>query len=279
MPDITDDPFAAQNPQPQNDVNPPREDILKLVGLSKETAEKIAREESQNMLRLRASFASGQAIYDQLKAGHEINVVTIGSGQFPISPQEKPVDFVKECIARSQEIKPQPPQDELKNFFHGFGEKALLDTPKELAAAAIAFNFVAGDNLRESEELLKKLTDAAKSDDEKYQLARALEEVIPAESPLPVAPQNQTDQLYDQLQTQSQPQLEPALDEPEKIKKPYLPFASYKPPVNITNGQSHESNDSQQVGTNNQALNSISGEPNLRPVPPRPPASLAQDIG
>ena len=41
MPDPVDDSIATQNPQPADDVIPPREDILKLVGLSQETAENL----------------------------------------------------------------------------------------------------------------------------------------------------------------------------------------------------------------------------------------------
>lgn len=285
MPDSVDDAFATQNPQPADDVIPPREDILKLVGLSTETAENLAREQSQNMLRLRTSFESGQKIYDQLKTGQQITIITIGSGQFPISPQENPVDFVKEAIERAREIKPQPPIDEVKKFLEGFGQKALVDNPKDFAAATLAFNFIADGNLKASEDLLKKLTDAAKSDEEKYHLARALEEVIAPQQSETAIPTTEPASTPNPVPNQTQP-----LSEPQEIKKPYLPFANYKPPVDIPqNGvQEAQSVDTQppsptQSVTAPQLVNGvtaspIANEPNLRPVPPRPQIKLAQDI-
>ena len=286
MPDLVDDTLATQNPQPADDVTLPREDILKLVGLSQETAEKLAREESQNMVRIRVSFESGQAIYDQLKAGQEISVVTIGSGQFPISPQEKPADFVKETIERAREIKPQPPVDEIKKLLEGFGQKALVDNPKDFAAATLAFNFIADNNLKINEELLKKLTDAAKTDDEKYHLARALEEVIAPQQSEIGTPITEPASIPNPVPNPTQP---PSQPEPQEIKKPYLPFANYKPPVGLPPngiGETQSSNARQpaplQTGTEPQPVNGITtgpipDEPNLRPVPPRPQIKLAQD--
>lgn len=285
MPDPVDDVFATQNPQPADDVNPPREDILKIVGLSAETAEKLAREESQNVLRLRSSFESGQEIYEQIKSGQEITVVTIGSGQFPISTQENPSDFVKEAIERAQEIKPQPPIDEVKKFLEGFGQRALVDNPKDFTAATLAFNFITDGNLKASEDLLKKLTDAAKSDEEKYHLARALEEVIAPQQSETAIPTTEPVSTPNPVPNQTQP-----LSEPQEIKKPYLPFANYKPPVGIPQNdiQEAQSIDSQppsptQTATVPQPVNGvttspIADEPNLRPVPPRPQIKLAQDI-
>ncbi|OGE09132.1 hypothetical protein A3A60_01110 [Candidatus Curtissbacteria bacterium RIFCSPLOWO2_01_FULL_42_26] len=287
MPDPVDGAFASQDSQPQQDVTPPREEILKIVGLSTETAEKLAREESQNMLRLRVSFESGQTTYDQIKAGHEITVITIGSGQFPITAQENPADFVKETIERTHEIKPQPPADEVKNLLEGFGQKALADTPKELAAATFAFNFVADGNLKDNEELLKKLTAAAKTDDEKYHLARALEEVIAPQQSEPGTPTTEPESTPSPVLDSTQPQSQL---EPQEIKKPYLPFASYKPPVSLPPngiGETQSADDRQpvpaQTGTEPQPVNGITAdpiadEPNLRPVPPRPQIKLARDI-
>lgn len=285
MPDSVDDILVAQNPQLQDDVNPPREDILKLVGLSTETAEKLTREQSQNMLRLRTSFESGQTIYDQLKAGQQITIIVIGSGQFPISPQGNPTDFVKEAIERAQEIKPQPPIDEVKKLLEGFGEKALVDNPKDFAAATFAFNFIADGDLKASEELLKKLTTATKSDEEKYHLARALEEVIAPQQSEMVVPIAEPAPAPNPVPNQTQPQ-----PEPQEIKKPYLPFANYKPPVDIPlNGiREAQSVDSQQSApaqtvtapqpVNGVTASPIANEPNLRPVPPRPQIKLAQEI-
>jgi len=273
MPDSSD-PTIIQDELKEEDIPIPREDILKLVNLSAETAQKLAHEESQNTIRLRTSYESGQTIYDQIKNGQEVGVVTIGSGQFPITAQEKPADFVKVCIQRVGEVKPQPPADEVKKLLEGFGDKALTDSPKEFQAATTAYNYLANGNLKSNEELLKKLTTAAQTDQEKYFLARALEEVISPEEPTKTPPQDATDQLYSQLQPQAQSQEQvPGSTQPE-IKKPYLPFANYKP-------QQVSQNDINQTyppASNGHASTPPANEPNLRPVPPRPQIQLAQDI-
>ena len=165
-----------------------------------------------------------------------------------------------------------------------FHERPVADLRAGDFADIADFNFIADGNLKADEELLKKLTDSAKTDQEKYHLARALEEVIAPEiSPL----QNQTEtQEPAPIQSQDSAQPQP---QPQEIKKPYLPFANYKPPVatpsdsqpqsgqNPLNGQPQGA-ETQSQPINGQSPTPTQSEPSLRPVPPRPQVRLAQEI-
>jgi len=281
MPNLTQIP-----PQNNSYIKIPRAEILSLVGLTAEAAQKFAEEESHEFQRLKLSRQFGQEAYDLLKAGQKVAIVKIGSSQFPIEPAKTYAEFVQKAISRISEITPTPPSDEVKEMLSGFAEKALQDSLKDFNVAVACFNFVANNNLIANTDLIAKLKAAATGDQEKYRLAKALDQLlpeIPIQSPIP-PPLPQV------------PDINPA---PE-VKTPRFPFATFKktkpeetiPQVSPQNStvQTNGSATLQPpiISEINKLVNQVeqtvqplnSQDPNLRPVPPRaePIIHLAQDL-
>ena len=89
MPNLTQIP-----PQNNSYIKIPRAEILSLVGLTAEAAQKFAEEESHEFQRLKLSRQFGQEAYDLLKAGQKVAIVKIGSSQFPIETAKTYAEFV-----------------------------------------------------------------------------------------------------------------------------------------------------------------------------------------
>lgn len=166
-----------------------REDILNIVGLSADAAKQIADKEAKNILRLETARKNGRKVYSDLKEGIQIEQVTLGSGQFPITPVDSPRNFVAETVTRSREINPPPPNDEVNEMLEGIAEEALKDPKgKEFETAVACYNYITDEKLRESEEHIKKLKTAAVTDQEKYELYKTLTQVVPEEIKIPELP-------------------------------------------------------------------------------------------
>lgn len=266
--------------QTRPDIKIPREEILNLVGIPREVAQRLAQEESHDAQRLKLSRQYGQDVYEQLKQRQRVEIVKIGSGQFPIQPVETPAEFVEQATTTSREIKPTPPQDEIKEMLSGVAEKALLNEPKELDVAVACLNYVADDNLQGNANLIDKLKAAASTDHEKYELAKALDLVIPIA----------------QVQAQSQiEQASPSIQSANKDSR--FPFASFrktrpdttKTQQDLSGEPASEAVPQTQIvdaaapslnGQSQDLQQPVANEPKLRPVPPRaePVLHLAQNL-
>ncbi len=279
------DPITPINTQPQNDLEIPRGDILKLVGLTAESAQKFAQEESHNLLRLRISEQNGEKLYDQIKSGQEVTIVAIGSGQFPIPAAETPKALVENTLRQVMEIKPPPPNDEIKELLRGIAQKALIDSPKELEVAVDCHNYIADGNLASEPETISILTSAAATDHEKYELAKALEKVIPqTNSPVAQVQPQISSQSPQEQQIPSQVQ-SPALSEENsqaqtptiaQPKKPYLPFAGMRR-QSSTNAPT-QNGQNPPLAISNPTNGQTGNDSILRPVPPNPNLKLTQEI-
>lgn len=256
--------------QTQPEIKIPRDEILNLVGIPREVAQRLAEEESHEAQRLKLSKQYGQDVYDQLKERQRVEIVKIGSGQFQIQPVETLAEFVEQAIAASNELTPTPPQDEIEEMLTGVAQKALSDNPKEFDVAVACFNYIGDGNLQENANLIDKLKAAASTDYEKYELAKALDQVIP--KPLPQAqPQPE----------QTSPNIQPVNEGPR------FPFAAFRKirQENTASSQQDLSGEpagqpalqTQIVGEATPTLNGqdqdspqpVSNEPNLKLVPPR----------
>lgn len=283
------DSITPINTQTQDDVKIPREDILKLVDLSADAAQKFALEESQNLVRLRISIQNGEKLYDQIKSGQEVTIVAIGSGQFPIPASESPKALVENILRQVAEIKPQPPNDEIKELLRGIAQKALTDSPKELEVAVACHNYIADGNLAADPETIAILTGAAQTDHEKYELAKALEAVMSQAAPQTPQTPSPTAESQISIQTQAEQPVAPQVQasglsgqniqtqtpQATELKKPYLPFAAFRSPTRAsTNTQNGQNPPGDSSATNGQ----LDNDSIFRPVPPNPNLKIAQEI-
>ncbi len=173
MPDVTPEAPTASNPTAI------RADIAKMVGLDPNKAAEIAKQRDQEAEVIRTTKKNGAEAYDQLNAGQEMDAVKLGVGQFDLSPTSSVNDLVPNLEKRVGEINPAPPQEHVKLFLDSFASKALED--KNYEAAAACYNYITDErlNAEENVEYINKLTSNATTEDEKYDVYLALQQVLP----------------------------------------------------------------------------------------------------
>lgn len=183
MPDVTPEAQTIQTPSAI------RADIAKMVGLDPEQAATIANERGKEAEVVRKCKENASKTYAELRAGQEVDSLSLGAGELSISPIDNTHDLLPNLKRRTQEINPPPPGELIEVWLDQYATSALTD--KEFDVAVACYNYTTNENLGDAKnaQYIEKLATAATTSNEKYDLYLALQQVLPQTQAPTEAPQ------------------------------------------------------------------------------------------